>query len=575
MAQYSQRTQPMHSLGSVEIHNSSIKRRTITIKEVLNDYTKNSNLHGLRYIGEKERTLLEKLFWTFTFIFCVVLCGFQIFKVYTKWDDTPVIVTFAETTTPVWEIPYPAVTFCFETKSRQTIFNFTKYFHLYNNNTGAPHSNITEDEVEMFEDLCLVCDAAWCPKDGRKVSNGTVTVENIKSVAPNLTEMFYGCKWQNTLYQNCSSMFSPILTEEGLCYTFNMLRAEDLFRVENLHTEYPYLEFNPDVLMSPNLTWSLGSGFEPDAPMETYPLRGSGFGAKSGIAFVMKTKEIDQDFLCKGLVQGFKILLHNPAELPRLSQQFFRSPLSKEIVVSIKPKMMTTSEGLRAYSPERRQCYFPNERYLRYFKVYTQFNCEMECLANFTNTMCGCVHFGMPHSADIPVCNAGSIECVTRAQVELSVNDIKEGLHLEEAEGNDTLPAARQRATQCHCLPACNSIEYDAEMSQADYDWRAIYQAYDYPVPEEEKDMLCARVSVYFKEPQFMTSRRSELFGPTDFLANCGGLLGLFMGFSILSVVEIVYFFSLRILCAIWRRRKEVPHADEVVLNKHVQLQVD
>lgn len=54
---------------------------------------------------------------------------------------------------------------------------------------------------------------------------------------------------------------------------------------------------------------------------------------------------------------------------------------------------------------------------------------------------------------------------------------------------------------------------------------------------------------MFFKEMQFITSERSELYGPTDFLANCGGLLGLFMGFSFLSVIEILYFLSLRLMC--------------------------
>ncbi|KAI8424535.1 hypothetical protein MSG28_002992 [Choristoneura fumiferana] len=42
--------------------------------------------------------------------------------------------------------------------------------------------------------------------------------------------------------------------------------------------------------------------------------------------------------------------------------------------------------------------------------------------------------------------------------------------------------------------------------------------------------------------------RRSELFGLTDFLANCGGLLGLFLGFSFLSLIEIFYFCTLSFL---------------------------
>lgn len=59
--------------------------------------------------------------------------------------------------------------------------------------------------------------------------------------------------------------------------------------------------------------------------------------------------------------------------------------------------------------------------------------------------------------------------------------------------------------------------------------------------------MQSSRISIFFKENQFITSKRSELYGQTDFLANCGGLLGLFMGVSLLSFVEIIYFCTLRL----------------------------
>lgn len=59
------------------------------------------------------------------------------------------------------------------------------------------------------------------------------------------------------------------------------------------------------------------------------------------------------------------------------------------------------------------------------------------------------------------------------------------------------------------------------------------------------------RVNIFFKDTQFITSRRSELYGPTDFLANCGGLLGVFLGCSFLSLFEIFYFLTLRLWCNI------------------------
>lgn len=58
-------------------------------------------------------------------------------------------------------------------------------------------------------------------------------------------------------------------------------------------------------------------------------------------------------------------------------------------------------------------------------------------------------------------------------------------------------------------------------------------------------------LTVYFKDKQFISTRRSELYGPTDILANCGGLLGLFMGMSVLSIVEMIYHCTLRLWCNI------------------------
>jgi amiloride-sensitive sodium channel len=62
----------------------------------------------------------------------------------------------------------------------------------------------------------------------------------------------------------------------------------------------------------------------------------------------------------------------------------------------VKPQMITTSKNLDQYHYDRRNCYFGHEKELKYFKFYTQSNCELECLTNFTRQECGCVKFSMP-----------------------------------------------------------------------------------------------------------------------------------------------------------------------------------
>lgn len=47
-----------------------------------------------------------------------------------------------------------------------------------------------------------------------------------------------------------------------------------------------------------------------------------------------------------------------------------------------------------------------------------------------------------------------------------------------------------------------------------------------------------------------MASRRIEFHSTADFLASSGGLFGLFMGASLLSLIEFIYYFTLRLFYA-------------------------
>lgn len=61
---------------------------------------------------------------------CLAACIYFIYVVYKKWDTSPVIVTFATRGTPIFDIPFPSVTVCPESKSVQSIFNYTRVLHM-------------------------------------------------------------------------------------------------------------------------------------------------------------------------------------------------------------------------------------------------------------------------------------------------------------------------------------------------------------------------------------------------------------------------------------------------------------
>lgn len=142
--------------------------------------------------------------------------------------------------------------------------------------------------------------------------------------------------------------------------------------------------------------WTMEYGYTEYAGMDAYPRRALLSGATNGLLFNILTSKEDLDYACKNSLQGYRVLLHTPMRIPRPSQDFFRIPLDQSVVAAVQPEMITTSEAVKIYSPERRECFFPAERNLKYFRIYTSLNCMMECLTNYTLAICGCVNFFMP-----------------------------------------------------------------------------------------------------------------------------------------------------------------------------------
>ncbi|CAG9838696.1 unnamed protein product [Diabrotica balteata] len=61
--------------------------------------------------------------WFVVFTVTLVACIISIREVYKKWLRAPVIVSFATKETPIYSIPFPAVTICPETKSTQALYS--------------------------------------------------------------------------------------------------------------------------------------------------------------------------------------------------------------------------------------------------------------------------------------------------------------------------------------------------------------------------------------------------------------------------------------------------------------------
>ncbi|XP_061393667.1 pickpocket protein 28-like [Musca vetustissima] len=517
------------------------------------DYCSNTSIHGIQYLGERRPTL-DRFIWLALILISFFFCIDSITEIYEKWNDTPVIVSFSEKSTDIWSIPFPAITICAESKRwHREGMTYDERLDDFINERKSFTTNLT-NEIEEFLTMLHIClnDAEDFANNPPLSYPPVDYIEVLEKMLPPFGDNFVQCKLLGNDTDNCIQYFRKTYTEEGLCFTFNGLNSQDLYREDTVqYQDMQQMEMNTNNFsggfLGRKLTWSLEEGYTAGTELGTsYPARVLSSGTKAGVTAILLDNKTNIDYGCREASQGYKLLLHSPDDVPQVSKHFLHIPMNEETTIAVLPSMMTTSKAIAKYSPEKRQCYMAKERQLRFFQVYTENNCELECLTNFTLHRCGCVKFSMPRNRDMPLCREHQIHCYENAEDDLMLEQFSDNLD------------------NCHCLPACTSLDYNVEISQSYFDVERTLNAMSGGQEQEEEQKMpeqqqisnyeYASFSIYFKDNHFITIKRSELYGLYDFIANCGGILGLFMGVSILSVIEIFYHLTLRLWANLKRK---------------------
>lgn len=77
-----------------------------------------------------------------------------------------------------------------------------------------------------------------------------------------------------------------------------------------------------------------------------------------------------------------------------------------------------------------------------------------------------------------------------------------------------------------------------------------------------------AYINVEYLTWPIIRYKREVLFGWVDLLVSFGGIAGLFLGFSLLSGVEILYYFTLRACCMVYKDRKVLEGVEQEKVNR-------
>lgn len=413
-------------------------------------------------------------------------------------------------------------------------------------------------------------------------------VKNITSKARGERSLLKSCTWKGQSV-SCSALFTLVPTDRGMCCSFNKENATNMFEEESYGEQISRMQE----------TDKNGAFEESDLPdwydekKEPIPYPGQ----RNGLRLVLDSHS---DMISSGTIgdtfNGFLVLIEEHRNFPLSSRSSFILKPGHENDVTLSASQIYGSQRIRKIEPSNRGCYFSDDSILERFKEYSQSNCILECSLRYAqshnkneNETQGCTPwFYPPHPDESHQSWCDPWETERFQNLMTSVPD-----------------------DECsHCLPDCNSTDYDAVVTSAHIrqcdrtnlgtnDLCNFKKDYVYPpmwakqvkkeyeeatgeVPEyinsHDEKMLNIRKNVdlkeedpeyndddekpsydafekdiavanfHFSKPTIMQFQRVESMTWINYLAQIGGLLGLALGISIISGVELIYWITIRLI---------------------------
>ena len=425
-------------------------------------------------------------------------------------------------------------------------------------------------------------------------------VKDITSEVQDEMSLVKRCYWKGKP-MSCSSIFFTRPTDRGMCCTFNMEKAENIFRKSRYASALSAMQEQDRSL-----------GFEDDTLPEWYQENNeprTQAGQNKGLRLIL---DAHTDRVSPGTVsdnfRGFSTVIDGGAKYPLTSKNSFLIRPGRENYIAISALQVQAEENIQDIDPEKRECYFPDEHPLEMHKNYSMSNCILECGIKYARSMMmnnsvsnttsnstesfGCAPWFYPSSDDVysNVCDPWETKTFQTYVTNVPDNQCEE------------------------CLPDCTDTIYQSRVSAApfrdcdhtnlgasglcDFENKDInppiwfnlvedeFKGANIDIPEYAKPNLTQRklsnirksivnpdmikdltllthyknnedynafekdiaiANFYFDQSSIVQFKRTKRMTMTDYISQMGGLLGLGIGFSFVSAVEIIYWITIRL----------------------------
>ena len=443
-------------------------------------------------------------------------------------------------------------------------------------------------------------------------------VKGLTSEAKDEISFLKRCFWKENPI-NCTAIFQQRPTDQGMCCTFNMEKANKILK-DSKYTKAISFRQDDDARNAFERAeiphwYSEGNEPQPEA------------GRNKGLMLIVDGhSNMQSSGTVKDNFNGFVTLIDDNDKFPMVSVGNMMTRPGYENNIKVNAIYLKAKEEIRKYEPDRRNCFFKDEYKLEIHRDYSQFNCIFECETTFASKcLSTCSEYNQ-------TCNCNDAEFIDK----IFYNSSEACVPWFYPTNNETSrqmcdPWKTQKfqeimqkqipKDQCkHCLPDCTTVKYDSIMTYANLrkcdrtniggtsllcalvdgamnpapwmntaqneflkanqsvPWyldtdssqaeegmkqfankrkqvaghhsvsNAMFpsQLKDNPFYDAfEKDIGILRI--FFSEDKILKYVTKNRMSNFDFLSQIGGSLGLAMGISIISIIEIFYWFAFRL----------------------------
>ncbi|XP_018347417.1 PREDICTED: sodium channel protein Nach-like [Trachymyrmex septentrionalis] len=449
------------------------------------EFCNNTGLHGYKYISQTQRSKTERIIWAIV-VFVSLSCAIVLIRMAWNYYAThPTLTVIESTHHGIWNYPFPAITVC---NINRISYNLTKKF-VENLKTPA---NVSKEY--LIQEMRLMNELLSPGIFGNDVQRNLTRLQDI--IDDNHLTIF---KVMDLITQNCSTLLTMCKWKGTIDQCDKYFKRS--LSLDGLCCSFNYYTF-PDTTTLKNVRRAAACGFE------------------TGMTIVVNSEPNDYYATTIG-AYGVKVMIHYSFDYPDFNDEIQLVRLNSQHFVTINPAEMYSKSEVKNLKISTRKCIFSEEadkvlyanvkeRNLT-FTAYSYHNCLAECRAIlFYNSW--------------PEMNQ------KQQNLPKTLDDVNK------------IP--------CGCIPDCLLYYYPIESSFGTLDNTVYYNGARFSKNPGNATSISNHsvIHIFFNDLVAFQYRRSVNYSWRNVFASFGGLLGLFAGFSLMSIFEFLYFFIIRII---------------------------